>query len=382
MKSTLYKKAKNEKLQQWIIEVKQNMYRTIEGFVGGAQSETAWTVCEGKNVGRSNETSPEEQAEKEVEARIKKQKDKGWKETQEEAGKSKLMIEPMLAKEYKDFKDYALTKSIATQPKLDGIRCIATPHGLFSRNGKPINTVPHIWKEVKKIFDDSSDQYFFLDGEIYNHELKEDFNKIASLVKNEKKAKENPDGTKEAQYHIYDIDYKDDAYGGEEPTFKERHEHLNDIFLQNWDHLIMVPTRFLIEGQQPHVVSTMIDTHYESYLEDGYEGIMIRTTSSLYQNKRTKDLLKRKEWIDGEFELVDIQEGRGNRAGYAARVICKDERGEEFEAGIIGNMEYCKGLLEDKSKYLGKPVTIKYQNLTPDRKVPRFGKMKTVRDYE
>ena len=72
---------------------------------------------------------------------------------------------------------------------------------LWTRQGKPINSCPHIWESVRSIVENSPD--IVLDGELYNHDLKEDFNKITSLVR---KSKSTPEDILEAEkmveYHV------------------------------------------------------------------------------------------------------------------------------------------------------------------------------------
>jgi len=203
---TLYKRSKSGKVQVWSIETEGNKFRTIEGFVDGVKTTGEWTICKGKNIDSSNETSPEEQAIKEAKAKIVKKQESGYTENIDEVDSAKVKIAPMLAHKWVDYKDEILgEKNIAIQPKLDGIRCIATKDGLFSRNGKQIVAVPHIWEEAKKLLS-SLPEGTFLDGELYNHELKSDFNKIISLVRKTKPTSEDLEESKKlVQYHIYDI---------------------------------------------------------------------------------------------------------------------------------------------------------------------------------
>jgi len=119
---------------------------------------------------------------------------------------------------------------------------------------------------------------------------------------------------------------------------------------------------------------------YAEYLKDGQEGQMIRI-NDVYENKRSKFLLKRKEFIDDEFRIVDISEGNGNRSGMFGRAHLITSSGIEFEANARGNVSFYEELLKNKSEYIGKMATVRYQNLTPDGK-PRFGVIITIRDYE
>jgi hypothetical protein len=106
------------------------------------------------------------------------------------------------------------------------------------------------------------------------------------------------------------------------------------------------------------------------YLEEGFEGQMIRRGNSLYENKRSKFLLKRKEFIDEEFTVVSLNEGKGNYAGMIKSVTLTDGN-IQFDSGIKGDQSYLKELMIDPTKWVGKQATVRYQNKTPDG-VPRF----------
>jgi DNA ligase-1 len=137
-----------------------------------------------------------------------------------------------------------------------------------------------------------------------------------------------------------------------------------------------------------HVVPTFeaedkehLDDYYGKYLDDGFEGQMIRATESPYENKRSKNLLKRKEFIDEEFEVIDIEEGAGNRTGTAKHLVCKNKDGKTFHSNIKGPFDYLEEILKNKKDYIGKLATIKFFQYTPDG-VPRFPYAIGFRDYE
>lgn len=373
--TTLFKKDSRGRLQQWIIEVVGNRLRTIEGLKNGSLTTTEWTECFGKNKGSKKETSDEEQAFKEAEARVTKQKKKGYCATEEEALNYVATVKPMLAHKYEDYSDRIFTSQVAVQPKLDGIRCLAKKDGaLYSREGNRIVAAPHIEEEVKLLLANAPED-FVLDGELYNHELKHDFNTITSIVKKQKLTPQDfQKSVSLIQYHIYDCIQPKLKFSERYSILKRK---LGSSTAQECKSLHLVDTRFLVESSKYEA-----DKWYESFLTKGYEGAMYRSVNQEYVGSRTPFLLKRKEWIEEEFKLIDILVGRGNKSTMAASVVCVDNKGEQFDAGIIGNNEYCTKLLEDKENIIGKMVTVKYQNLTPDRKVPRFAKMKTVRDYE
>ena len=147
--ATLYKLTEVGNIQQWDIIVKGNSHFSREGVVDGKITENKPTFCEGKNTGKANETSGEEQAAKEAQAKHKKKLEKGYCLTVEEAKKGKsAFYEPMLAHNYKDYQS-EIKFPIYSQPKLDGIRCVVTKDGMRSRNGKDIISAPHIFEALK-----------------------------------------------------------------------------------------------------------------------------------------------------------------------------------------------------------------------------------------
>ena len=198
---TLYKRDTNGNIRELTVEYSNgvmNATRTIAGIKDGKLVTSGWKDATGKNTGKANATTDAEQAQKEAYARWDK---KVEKEYFEDISKIDTYdkFKPMLAHDYtKKPQDTGFS-----QPKLDGIRCIATKDGLFTRAGKEITTCKHIENDLKEFFEGEPD--IVLDGELYNHELKADFNKITSLVR---KVKPTPEEEQEChekvQYHIYD----------------------------------------------------------------------------------------------------------------------------------------------------------------------------------
>ena len=184
---TLYKIDTTGKLREWTMIIEDACFHAVKGVVGGKLIEDKPRCCEAKNVGRSNETTPQEQAELEAQAKWQKKLDKDYALSEEEA-KEKKFYAPMLAQKYEDRQD-GLEYPLYSQPKLDGIRCIVqkNSHGELTaktRNGKVIDAVPHILESLEEFFVDNPDA--ILDGELYNHDLKDNFNKITSLVRKQK----------------------------------------------------------------------------------------------------------------------------------------------------------------------------------------------------
>lgn len=346
---TIYKRSSTGAILEWkqMFNASGDGYHTVSGQQGGAHVTSEWTVCEGKNIGRSNETSPAEQARLEVEANYRKKLAQGkYSENLEDIDKEGSFFSPMLAKQYEDniptSHDYK--KGIVySQPKLDGIRCIIDSTGMWTRNGKSITSCPHIWLAFADIFDEDPDMLF--DGELYNHELKADFEEIASLVKKQNATKQHFVRTQDlVQYHMYD-------FPGSE-KFSSRIEEL-------CNNLPKHPSIHVVETARVQD-QVHLDLLMGQYLQANYEGQIVRIDGKGYENKRSNQLLKRKEFIDEEFLVTDIVEGQGNRSGMCGFVELSLPDGRKFTANILGNREFYRKLLIEKDKYIGKEATVKY----------------------
>jgi DNA ligase-1 len=127
----IYKRAVNGKINQWTVEVENNQFRTISGYHDGVQTTSEWTVCEGKNIGKKNETTATEQAMAEAEALHRKRKEVGYFEDINDCDKQ-VYFQPMLAKDW-NVEKHKVKFPIFTQPKLDGIRCVVKSDGMWSR---------------------------------------------------------------------------------------------------------------------------------------------------------------------------------------------------------------------------------------------------------
>mgnify|MGYP003335534262 CR=1 FL=1 len=348
---TIYKKTKTGATQEWTIEVVKNKYRTHSGQVGGVITTNEWTLCYGKNVGRSNETTDNEQAMAEAVAKRTKKLESGYFENIKHINKTQY-FEPMLASKWEDNKD-KVTYPIYSQPKLDGIRCIVTKDGMFSRNGKPILSAPHIFKSLVPLFEDNADLIF--DGELYCDKFADDFNKIVSLVKKTKPTDEDlKESKKYIQYWVYDLPSVDDV-------FRVRFSTLCSLRLPK--ECIVVKTN-LAKNED------MVMELYGEYVEAGFEGQMLRLDGK-YENKRSKSLMKHKSFVDDEYTIIDICEGEGNRTGTAGYMVFETADGKPFKSNVKGTWEETAEMLKNKKKLIGKQATVKYFNLTPDG-IPRF----------
>lgn len=339
----IYKRDANGNIRIWQYEVEGAQWRTHSGLRDGQIVVTGWTTCTPKS-----QDTAEAQALFEAEAEMKKKLDRDYRRTIEDVDRPRAsVVKPMLAHKYEGW-----TGGAWSQPKLDGIRCIATKDGLWSRQGKPIVACPHIVEALAPLF--VLHPGLILDGELYNHALKDDFNQITSLVKRLKPTAE--DLAKSAdliQYHVYDV-----------PSF-EQEFGLRVRFLQHELGLGGEGVIRLVETKWA-ATEVALDALYSDYLELGYEGQMVRSNGR-YEQKRSKHLLKRKEFQDAEYKVLRIEEGNGNWAGYAKRIVCQLDDGREFGAGVKGNQDFCKQLLGQTPEQ----ATIRFFALTPDG-VPRF----------
>ena len=365
----LYKKTSTGAIQTWRIHVNGANITVEHGQLNGAIQVATETIKAGKNQGKANATTAETQAKLEANAKFTKQLKKGYcKSLQEaEAGATDEVIEggvnPMLAHKYKDHSGKIKFPCYA-QPKLDGIRCIAIiePSGkvtLWSRTRKPINSVPHINKELSKL---AGNKTIVLDGEAYASHLNNDFERIVSLVRQQTPA----EGHEAVQYHVYDMVSDED--------FRNR-TLIVKALLENVNPSIIVTVSTIVLKNKEELEEKMSE-----FIEAGYEGLMARNSNGGYENKRSYNLQKVKIFQDDEFPISKVESGRGKREGQAV-VFCLAPNGTEFGANPKGTDEHRKDLLKRAKELIGKKATIRFQDYTAYG-VPRFPVMITVRDYE
>ena len=343
---TLYHLDENDNVRVWWMEQEGDKYRTVSGIENGNLVTSEWKLAEGNNLGKRNETSGEEQALAEIKSQYTKKIDRKYFTSREDIYGEAKIIEPMLAAKFAGWdKKWS---EVFSQPKLDGMRCIATKDGLFSRQGKPIISVPHIKDALRELFDLNPDMIF--DGELYNHDLHDNFNELLSLARQSKPSIQDYDrAEKMIQYHIYDAIIPN-------MTFQSR-SMVVSLALEGLPSCIQKVRTIKITNSEE------LDNEYAALLADGYEGQIVRLNGQ-YEQKRSKNLLKRKEFIDEEFPVLEILEGQGNWSGYAKSVTCKTKDGVIFNAGIKGTQDFAKELLHRRPA--PKTVTVRYQNKTPD----------------
>lgn len=369
---TLYKMDSKGKIRQWSITAWNEgagryHYEQEHGVKDGKLQTTSTKVSKGKNIGKANETSAWQQCKLEAESLWKKQRDrKGYSETIP-SNKPQL---PMLAKSYKN-DGHKIKWPAYCQPKLDGIRCIMTV-GLDgeitfkSRQNKVFTSINHI-AESWTGHDIQRWLGWSFDGELYNHDMHDDFQSLVSAIKRDSPS----DKSNLIQYHIYDVCSDRD--------FKDRVSALQEL------------TKFYINDFIKVVNTYIVDDHndflekYKMFIEDGYEGAMLRNALGKYQfNRRSPDLQKHKEFIDQEFKIVGATENKGKMAGQCT-FECITEQGMIFGVKPKGTEQQREQMWEDfqAGKLTGKMMTVRFFEWTnSDPPVPRFPIGIAIRDYE
>lgn len=355
---TLYSRSVNGKTNEFTIEVEGNKYRTITGFTDGIKTTSNWTLCEAKTY-----CTADEQALKEATAIHRKKMETGSFENIADIDTG-TYFEPMLAKDWN--KEKAKVKfPLYSQPKLDGIRCIVRKDGMWTRTGKQLVAAPHIFEALKPLFKGRPDLIF--DGELYSDKFANDFDSLCSIVK---KTKPTPEdialSAAQMEYHIYDLPSCKDV-------FSKRIAAL-DLLSTILPECCKVVNTYILQNEQE------VEAQHELYVTQGYEGQMLRL-NGLYENKRSKSLLKHKSFIDEEYIILGVEEGIGNKTGMVGSFIFESKSGKRYNCSPKFNWQRCTEMWEQRETLIGKQATVKYFNLTPQG-VPRFPYCIAIRDYE
>jgi DNA ligase-1 len=355
----LYKQNTTGKIQRWRVWIVGNTVHTEYGQEGGQLMQTH-DVIRGKNKGKVNETSDQHQAILKADQMYDKKVKEGYVPSIEQASSSRnnlAGVAPMLAFPIKDKWEHVKFPAIV-QPKLDGMRCIAVIENghvtLFSRTQKRIDTVPHINEQLSQLFVGTD---IILDGELYNHDLRDDFNRIMSLIKRDQT---HPEAHLYIQYHVYDVVYED-------LSWTDRTVGVYDVIDMYASSVVGIKTVPFTEVTDDVQLKEAVDL----YVGEGFEGGMYRHPSKGYEYKRSTSLLKIKTMLDDEFEIVGVVEGNGKLRGKAGSFILQTWDGQEFKAKLKGELDALEEYFVNFPEYKGKMLTVQYQNLTPDG-IPRF----------
>jgi DNA ligase-1 len=379
--TTLHKKlfklnSNGKTIQTWEIHCDHayTQYWTVSGQVMGKK-----TVSSPHHVTPKVNRTPQEQVLLEMNAKVSLQNRKKYVDDIKNVGAKADAALPgysaMLAKKWPQQAKH-INFPCTVQPKLDGVRCLATKDGFFSRGRKPIESCQHIRDALKPFFDKHPEAQ--LDGELYTHEFKDDFETIIKAVRKSGKRVKPADLELQAkvQYHVYDC-----------PRIQNFDE--TEPFAVRFGQAIVLLKQFGIPKSAVVIVTTdtvdngeqLVDAH-SSFMHRGYEGTMIRNTVMPYEGKRSNNLLKMKEFDDDEFEIIDVLEGRGGLKKHAASFLLKTSNGIEFRAKLEGSFERLKWIWDNPKSVVGKMCTVAYQGLTNKNNVPRFPVAKGIRGFK
>ena len=279
---------------------------------------------------------------------------------------------PMLAYPVSD-KPINYDEPVFMQPKLDGVRCVIQYDNgkvtAYSRTGKEWKNIEHITLSLYKFFDKYPN--VILDGELYNHNLKNDFEKIISLVR---KTKPQPEDRVESaemvQFHCYDII-------DEKLPFERRIEFVTEALMLLSNSIYTVDTMLVPTESQAKV-------NHARNLDSGYEGSILRT-NDVYQCKRSHSLRKFKDFHDTEATIVGFVEGKGKRKGTLGKFLMRDADGVEFGCppGKGYNYKALKALLYRAQWYVDHKATATFTYFERTKANSyRHPLFKCIRDYE
>jgi len=274
---------------------------------------------------------------------------------------------PMLAYPVSD-KPINYDNKISMQPKLDGVRCVIQyDNGIvtaYSRTGKPWLNIEHILFNLKPWF--ALNPNIILDGELYNHDLRNDFEKIISLVR--RKTPDDIDMLESAdlvQFHCYDII-------DETKTFEERNRFITQVVPRN-NYIYHVKTQAVATESLSKVI-------HQQNLDAGYEGSILRTNDT-YACKRSHNLRKFKDFHDTEATLTGWVEGKGKRIGTIGKFTAVDSEGNEFGMPVMDKFKFLQDNFKKMQGYVGKTATFTYFERTKANSY-RHPLFKCIRNYE
>jgi ATP-dependent DNA ligase len=267
----------------------------------------------------------------------------------------------MLANGFEDHK-HKILYPVMVDRKYNGMRQVTHIDGAFTRKGEKIITAPHIVDILQPVLKKYPN--FVADGELYNHEYRFKLNELIKLVRKTKHftAEDIEQSEKIVKYYVYD------GYGfdniSEDSKCSDRREGLQKL-LKGIKYIEVVNYEWAKNEEEVYKV-------YEKYVQDGYEGAIVRINAE-YQHRRTNDLLKVKPVDDDEFEILDLLEGSGNWAG-AAKIVTLKIKDKIFNGSVKGCYENCAKMLKEKSRWIGKTVTVTYNGFT-GKGTPNFAQL-------
>lgn len=377
---TLYKIDKNNNISEWSIKIipLKAMYNVIttHGIKDGKKIMHEHFIEEGKAKRTVLEqailfTSKKWNDKKEKELYVE-----DIEELESKSNSNSIIVRPMLAKKF-EFDLYTNAKSRSfripfpayIQMKYDGIRCISyLKNGnvvLESRQGIEFTHFPDLKASLKKVLAKLPSTFYF-DGELYCQTL--NFEVVSGLIRLKDLKPADIEYVNMIEYYIYDcIDTVRLNL-----TFSERSSILKDIFKKPIAKCVLADTILVNDVNQ-------VKTYHDKFVSEGFEGIMVRDASGIYDiDKRSKYLQKYKEFMEEEFKIVGFHDGTGDEKNLVLwDCITKD--GKPFAVRPKGTFEYRRKLFDEGAKYIGKKLTVIFQEYSADG-IPRFPVGKAIRD--
>jgi DNA ligase-1 len=360
-----------------LIYPKATMYIYTEyGQVNGKVTITEPTIIiEGKNLGKSNETSILTQSLIHMRNLYLKKIKSGY--SLKIANITTDNIFPMALQVYDKHKKH-IKYPCYIQPKLDGIRLISKIENsevkLMSRRLNEFIGFNFIKEEIKLLLENETD--ILLDGELYNHELS--LQQISGIVRSED---ENYEDKLKLKFYIFDcVDLQHHSL-----TFSERYEKLKELFHHKTFNYLILTETIKIHNEKSS------DEYYKDYIEDGFEGIVYKNLDAKYEYSNYKEIrsyqfLKRKKGYDAEYSIIGYERGIHGKDTDAIIFIMKTESGKAFKAvpnDTLKNRKkmYKQALENFDSTFKNKLATIKFDEYSNDN-VPLRAKFISIRDYE
>ncbi len=356
---TLFSSTSFNKKQYWKIKVEEKEDHAVivvkYGLLNGKETVVETPIYKGKNIGRSNETTPFSQAVSQAEAKWVKKKHTGYFPQEEQ--KSFVPL-PMLALDFTK-RGNSINFPCYVQPKLDGVRAILKDGNLYSRTGHQFPHLTHICNELMKT-------NLVLDGELYSTLL--GFQDIVGIVRKQKIREEDISRLRKIIFVVYDVICLDDDY-------QNRFVTLNEFFEAN-----------SLKFSKLHLTEQCdtrenVEDFLKKYINDGHEGLILRNFTGKYHlNYRSKDLQKYKLFKDAEFLIVGATQGTGIEEGLVIWE-CETETKTKFTVRPKGSHEERVEYFKNAERYIGKKLTVKFYEYTEDG-IPRFPVGIAIRDYE
>jgi len=356
----LFGKASSGKIKVWRCEIIDNGDDTASiyvehGMEDGKRQCDEKLITEGKNLGKSNETTPYEQAVSEAKATWTKKKDELYVENKVDiVDTTSGFFLPMLAHKFSEQSAKIDFKAAVLQFKYDGFCALAKKENgivyLWSRQGKLLEVPTEIRDELSVVLKEGETTH----GELYNYGW--GFQRLASAIK-----KRNAD-TPNLQYYIYDTPVLGKTY---KERFIDRWGNVPSVLspelvkIAGSTRLVLAPTQVVTDPETiPEIMATSLSL--------GYEGLMIRNINSNYTFKsRSYNLQKIKEFLDAEFEIIGGKEGTGRESGTVV-FKCITDAGVEFDVRPRGTVEERSVMFDNLNSYIGKKLTVRYQNMSDE----------------